>query len=83
MEDYVGAIRLFAFGYTPEQWLPCNGALLSVNDNQMLFSLLGVRFGGDGRTTFGLPNMNGNKPLQKNQMAYYICANGIYPNLQQ
>ncbi len=60
---FVGEIRLFAGTYAPVGWHFCDGALVNVNDNQILFSLIGATFGGDGRTTFGLPDLRGRVPV--------------------
>lgn len=62
-EPFLGEIRLFSFGVIPRGWLPCQGQLLSVPQNQALFSLLGTKYGGDGSTTFGLPDLRGRVPL--------------------
>jgi microcystin-dependent protein len=59
MDAYVSEIRVFGFGIIPRGWAPCNGQLLPINTNQALFSLLGTTYGGDGRTTFALPNLQG------------------------
>lgn len=59
MDAFLGEIRLMGFGITPKGWLPCAGQLLSLVQNQALFSLLGTTYGGDGRTTFGLPDLRG------------------------
>lgn len=59
MDPYVGEIRLCAFSYAPRGWALCNGALLSINQNQALFSLLGVKYGGNGQTNFALPDLRG------------------------
>ncbi len=59
MDAFVGEIRLFSWGFVPRGWLPCSGGLLAISSYPTLFSLLGVQYGGDGRTTFGLPNLNG------------------------
>ena len=59
----MGTIQAFAFGFTPANWLPCNGQLLPVSQYTALFSLLGVQFGGNGSTTFGLPNLQGRVPV--------------------
>ncbi|MFS0724276.1 phage tail protein [Paenibacillus sp. 1P07SE] len=64
-EPFVGEIRLFSFGVIPSGWAPCNGQILQVNQNQALFSLLGNRYGGNGQTTFALPNLNGRAPLHR------------------
>lgn len=61
---YLGEIRLFAGNFAPRGWALCNGQLLSINQNQALFSLLGTYYGGDGRVTFALPNMQGRVPIQ-------------------
>ncbi len=58
-EAYLAEIRHFAFGFAPKGWAQCNGQLLPVNQNQALFSLLGTTFGGNGQSTFGLPNLQG------------------------
>lgn len=59
MDSYLGEIRLCAFPVVPRGWLPCDGRLLNVNINQVLFALLGTQYGGDGRVTFGLPDLRG------------------------
>lgn len=58
-EPYLGEIRLFAYGHAPKGWAQCNGQLLSVQQNQALYSLIGRSYGGDGVTTFALPNLQG------------------------
>jgi microcystin-dependent protein len=60
---YLAEIRIFSFNFPPKGWAFCNGQLLPINQNQALFALLGTTYGGDGRTTFALPNMQGNFPL--------------------
>jgi len=62
-EPFIGEIRMMSFGFPPRGWALCNGQLLPINQNQALFSLLGTTYGGDGRTTFGLPNLQGRTPL--------------------
>jgi microcystin-dependent protein len=56
---YISEIKIMSFGFAPKGWAQCNGQLLPINQNQALFSLLGTTYGGDGRTTFGLPNLQG------------------------
>lgn len=63
MDPFLGEIRIFPFSYAPRNWAQCNGQILSVGQNQALFSLLGTNYGGDGSTTFGLPNLQGRVPL--------------------
>jgi microcystin-dependent protein len=58
-EQYLSEIRLFSFGFAPKGWMACNGQVLAINANQALFSLLGTAFGGNGVTTFALPNLQG------------------------
>jgi microcystin-dependent protein len=62
-EPYVGEIRMFAGNFAPQGWAFCDGQLLAVNQNDALFSLLGTIYGGDGRTTFGLPDLRGRIPV--------------------
>ena len=63
MDPYVSEIRVFAFGQIPRGWLPCNGQLLSIQQNQALFSLLGTTYGGNGVNNFQLPNLQGTAPV--------------------
>lgn len=64
MSDFfLGEIRLFASDRIPRGWLACQGQLLQINQNQALFSLLGTNYGGDGRTTFALPDLRGAAPI--------------------
>jgi microcystin-dependent protein len=60
---YIGEIRLTSFGFPPKGWALCNGQLLPINQNQPLFSLLGTFYGGNGQTTFALPNLQGRVPM--------------------
>lgn len=62
-EPFVGEIRMFAGNFAPRGWAFCDGQLLAVSQNDALFSLLGTIYGGDGRTTFGLPDLRGRIPL--------------------
>jgi len=62
-EPFLGEIRLFSWGIVPQGWAQCNGQLLQVTQNQALFTLLGNKFGGDGKTTFALPNLQGRVPV--------------------
>ena len=59
MDPILGQIMAIAFTYVPKGWLPCDGRLMSIAQNSALFSLLGTTYGGDGVTTFALPNLNG------------------------
>ncbi len=62
-EPFVGEIRMFAGNFAPRGWAFCDGQLLAVTQNDALFSLLGTIYGGDGRTTFGLPDLRGRIPI--------------------
>lgn len=59
MDGYIGGIRLFAGNFAPLGWAFCHGQLLAISSNTALFSILGTTYGGDGRTTFGLPDCRG------------------------
>lgn len=67
MDNYLGEIRLFAGSYAPEGWALCNGQLLAIADNEALFSLIGVTYGGDGRTNFAVPNLQCRLPVGAGQ----------------
>ncbi len=62
-EPFIGQIAWVAFNFNPRGWANCDGQLLAISQNQALFSLLGTMYGGDGRTTFGLPDMRGRVPI--------------------
>jgi microcystin-dependent protein len=62
-DPFLGELRIVSFGFAPRGWAFCNGQLLPINQNQALFSLLGTTYGGDGRTTFALPNLRGRVPV--------------------
>jgi microcystin-dependent protein len=59
MDEFIGAIAIFAGNVIPKGWYPCDGRLLDISKNQALASLLGKAYGGDGKTTFGLPDLRG------------------------
>jgi microcystin-dependent protein len=67
MDPYIGEIRMFAGNFAPRGWALCNGQLLSIAQNTALFSLLGTMYGGNGQTTFGLPDLRGRVPLHFGQ----------------
>ena len=62
-EPFLGEIKIISFNFPPKGWTFCNGQLLPINQNQALFSILGTTYGGDGRQTFGLPNLQGRSPV--------------------
>mgnify|MGYP004701633713 CR=1 FL=1 len=59
MDPFIGQIQAFGFNFAPKGWALCNGQLMSISQNTALFSLLGTTYGGDGRVTFGLPDLRG------------------------
>src|SRR6266566_3898958 len=62
-EPFLGEIKIISWNFPPKGWAFCNGQLLPINQNQALFSILGTTYGGDGRTTFALPNLQGRVPV--------------------
>jgi microcystin-dependent protein len=60
---FVAEIRIVPFNFAPTGWALCNGQLMPISQNTALFSLLGTTYGGDGRTTFALPNLQGSAPM--------------------
>jgi microcystin-dependent protein len=62
-EPFLGELRLFSFNFPPRGWAACNGQLLPINQNQALFSLLGTMYGGNGQTTFALPDLRSRTPI--------------------
>ncbi|WP_433205763.1 phage tail protein [Dactylosporangium sp. CS-047395] len=62
-DNYVGEIRLFTGTYTPTGWADCDGAILPIDENEVLFNLIGTTYGGDGESTFALPDFRGRAPM--------------------
>ncbi len=62
-EPFIGEIKIVGFNFAPKGWAQCNGSLLPISQNQALFAVLGTVYGGDGRTTFGLPDFRGCIPV--------------------
>lgn len=67
MDAFLGEIRMFCGDYVPKDWLPCEGQLVRIAQFTALFSILGVRYGGDGKTIFALPDLRGRTPLSQGQ----------------
>ena len=67
MDPFVAEIRIFPFNFAPKGWALCNGQLMPISQNTALFSLLGTTYGGDGKSTFALPDMQGNAPMHPGQ----------------
>jgi microcystin-dependent protein len=72
----LGQVASFAYQFAPAGWLPCDGRLLSIMQNQPLFSLLGTTYGGNGETNFALPHL---KPVGSQGPGYFIAIQGAYP----
>jgi microcystin-dependent protein len=68
-DQFLAEIRIFPFNFAPSGWAMCNGQLLALSQNTALFSLLGTQYGGDGRATFGLPNLQGSIPIHTTQFS--------------
>ena len=66
-EPFIGEIREFGFNFAPIGWAQCSGQLMSIAQNTALFSILGTTYGGDGKTTFGLPNLQDSVPMGSGQ----------------
>jgi len=77
METYIGQIELLPFSFAPQGWAACEGQLLQISDNEVLFQLIGTTFGGDGTDTFALPDLRGKEPTP--DLHYCIATEGIFP----
>ncbi|MEO8334726.1 MAG: tail fiber protein [bacterium] len=66
-DPFVAEVRIFPFNFAPKGWAFCSGQLMPISQNTALFSLLGTTYGGDGRSTFALPNLQGSVPMQPGQ----------------
>lgn len=78
MEPFIGEIKLLPYNFAPVQWAICDGSLLQINQYTALFALVGTSFGGDGRTTFAVPDLRSKVPLT-GQGSYYIALQGVFP----
>lgn len=67
MEEFIGVIKIFAGNFAPRGWAFCNGQLVSIQQNPALFSILGTTYGGNGQTTFALPDLRGRAPIHFGQ----------------
>jgi microcystin-dependent protein len=66
-QPFVGEIRIFAGNFAPNGWAFCHGQLLAISENEVLFQLIGTTYGGDGQSTFGLPDLRGRVPIHQGQ----------------
>lgn len=78
MEGTIAEIRLFAGDFAPRHWLACEGQLLEIEGHAPLFSLIGARFGGDGRIDFRLPDLRDKSPQEG--LKFCICIEGQFPS---
>lgn len=77
MDTSLGQIQLFAFNFIPKKWTLCDGKILQISQHTALFERLGTTHGGDGQTSFALPNLIGQEPILGS--TYCICVMGIFP----
>jgi len=85
-EPFLSEIKIFAFNFPPKGWAFCNGQFLPINQNQALFSLLGTTYGGNGQTTFALPNLRGRAPIHEgagHTLGEAAGSSAVTVNIQQ
>jgi microcystin-dependent protein len=75
--EIIGVIKLFAGNFCPDGYLYCDGQSISITSNLGLYNVIGTHYGGNGETTFGLPNLN--KDIDNIGVKYIICVSGLYP----
>jgi len=71
-DPFMAEVRIMSFAFAPSGWAACDGALLPINQNQALFSLLGTRYGGNGQTNFALPDLKGRVPMHTQDNSHFI-----------
>src|ERR1043165_897980 len=75
-DSFLGQLLIVAFNFPPKGWALCNGQLLPINHNQALFSILGTQFGGNGQTTFALPDLRGRVAIHRGPQFFQAGENG-------
>ena len=80
MNSFVGSLLLVPYSWAPEGWAVCNGQILQINQYQAVFALLGATYGGNGETTFALPNLPGPTDANGKQLTWIICLQGSFPS---
>jgi microcystin-dependent protein len=75
-DPFVAEIRIFGFNFAPKGWATCDGQLMPISQNTALFSLLGTMYGGDGKSTFALPDLAGSAPIHQDDNDFPIGATG-------
>lgn len=78
-DNYIGEVRALPFPFTPAGWMACQGQLLPLAQNTALFSLIGITYGGDGKNSFGLPNLAPLPSANGGTLHYCIALQGVYP----
>lgn len=78
-EPFIGELTLYASDRTPRGWLPADGRLISIMENNALFAIIGARFGGDGRSNFALPDMRKESPGIEG-LVWCIAVEGVFPS---
>jgi microcystin-dependent protein len=76
-QPYVGEIRIFAGNFAPAGWMFCDGQLLPISENEVLFQLIGTTYGGDGESTFALPDLRGRLPLHQGSSHILAQTGGV------
>ena len=76
-QPYVGEIRMFGGNFAPAGWMFCDGQLLPISENETLFQLIGTTYGGDGESTFGLPDLRGRVPVHEGNAASVGVRSGV------
>ena len=75
-DPFIGEIKVISFNFAPKGWAFCNGQVMPINQNQALFSILGTQYGGDGISTFCLPNLQGRMPIHQGH-GYFVGELGV------
>lgn len=75
-EPFIAEIRIVSFTFAPRGWASCNGQILPINQNQALFSILGTTYGGNGQTTFSLPDLRGRTPMHVDDYSITLGSRG-------
>ncbi|CAN7235321.1 phage tail protein [Mesorhizobium sp. LjRoot246] len=81
-QPYVGEIRMFAGNFAPAGWMFCEGQLLPISENETLFQLIGTTYGGDGQSTFALPDMRGRVPVHQSSNGFMLAETGGVEDVQ-
>ncbi len=80
-EPFISEIKMYGFNWAPRQWALCDGQIMPISENTALYALIGTAYGGDGRTTFGLPELRGRVPMHTDFGAYPRGLKGGFENV--